>query len=50
MRMMSLLNAGERDADEWMALFKSADPRFHLEGITTPRGSNLTIIEVVWTG
>ena len=48
--MMSLLNAGERDAGEWVALFKSADPRFHLEGITTSRGSNLTTIEVLWMG
>ena len=48
--MMSFFNAGERDADEWMALFKSADPRFHLKGFTTPKGSILTIIEVVWTG
>ena len=50
MRMMSLLNAGERDAGEWMALFKNADPRFHMESITTSGGSNLAIIEVVWTG
>lgn len=50
MHMLSLLNARERDSDDWADLFNHAHPKFQLKSITTPRGSNLSVIEVVWTG
>lgn len=48
--MLSLLNARERDGDDWADFFNHAHPKFQLKSITTPRGSNLSVIEVVWTG
>ena len=50
MHMLSFLNAGERDSDDWADLYSRADPKSHLKSIATPRGSNLSIIEVVWLG
>ena len=48
--MLALFNAGERDSDDWVDLFNRADPRFQLVNIRTPKGSNLSIIEVIWAG
>ena len=46
--MLSILNARERDADEWRWLFEEADPRFTFLGVKRPKGSDLAIIEAVW--
>ena len=48
--MKQLLNAKERAAEDWIALFAAADPRFKLKGMRVPDGSQLAIIEVVWEG
>ncbi|KAI1407126.1 S-adenosyl-L-methionine-dependent methyltransferase [Hypoxylon sp. FL1857] len=41
-------NSKERDADEWAALLKAADPRLRLGRITCSPGSILSVIEAVW--
>ena len=48
--MLSILNARERDADEWRSLFAEADPRFKFQGVKQPKGSNLAIMEAIWNG
>ena len=48
--MLSLHNSRERDQDEWVQLFKDADPRFGEISIRVPEGSALAIIEAVWKG
>ena len=48
--MLSILNAHERDADEWGSLFAEADPRFDFQGVKRLNGSNLAIIEAIWNG
>ena len=48
LNMLSILNARERDADEWRALIAEADPRFKFQGVKRPHGSNLAIIEAIW--
>jgi hypothetical protein len=46
--MLQLLNAKERDDDDWLELFKMADPRFKYLGHTTPNGSRMSIMTAVW--
>ena len=46
--MLSILNARERDADEWRLLFAEADPRFGFQGVKRSNGSDLSIMEAVW--
>ena len=48
LNMLSILNARERDADEWRWLFKEADPRFVFLGVKRSKGSNLAIMEAIW--
>lgn len=50
LNMLSILNARERDADEWRSLFAEADPRFEFQGVKRPSGSNLAIMEAIWNG
>lgn len=46
--MLSILNARERDADEWRSLFEEADPCFDFQGVKRSPGSNLSIMEAIW--
>ncbi|KAL6712852.1 hypothetical protein ACLMJK_009564 [Lecanora helva] len=46
--MLSILNARERDIDEWELLFRDADPRFEFQGVKRSEGSNLAIMEAIW--
>ena len=46
--MLSILNARERDADEWQSLFKEADPRFRFLGVKRSKGSSFAIMEAIW--
>jgi hypothetical protein len=48
--MLAILNGRERDSDEWQSLFKRTDSRFQFVGITEPEGSQLVMIEAVWSG
>lgn len=48
--MLAVHNSKERDADDWAALFKAADPGFDLVGIVSPPGFRQSVIEVVWRG
>lgn len=48
MAMKQLLNAKERNADDWIELFRKADPRFRLVQIKKPNLSKLSIIEFCW--
>ena len=50
MLMLSLCNANERDRDDWEALFKEADDRFHLISVHVFKGSSLGVIEARWQG
>jgi len=46
--MLAILNARERDFEDWQHLFQQADSRFDFLGLTKPRGANLAIIEARW--
>ena len=48
--MLTLLNAQERSAAEFEALFTAADPRFRFVGVTRPKGCRMSIVEAVWEG
>ena len=48
--MLTLLNAQERSATEFRALFASASPAFRFNGVTRPKGCRMSIIEAVWEG
>ena len=45
-QVMTCCNARERTAAEFEALFKAADPRFHLVEVHITPGSSLSILEV----
>ena len=46
--MLELLNARERDEDDYTGLFKQADPRFKFLGARTSEGCRMHIMEAVW--
>ena len=48
--MLTLLNAQERSATEFRALFAAASPGFRFNGVTRPKGCRMSIIEAVWEG
>lgn len=48
--MLTLLNAQERSAAEFRALFAAASPGFRFDGVTRPKGCRMSIIEAVWEG
>lgn len=48
--MLTLLNAQERSATEFRALFAAASPGFRFVGVTRPKGCRMSIIEAVWEG
>jgi hypothetical protein len=48
--MMELMNAREREAQDWASLFQRADVRFELIGTTQPPTSSLSLIEFRWKG
>lgn len=48
--MLTLLNAQERSATEFRALFAAASPGFRFGGVTRPKGCRMSIIEAVWEG
>ena len=50
LNMLSILNARERDADDWRGFIAEADSRFEFQGVKRPHGSNLAIIEAIWNG
>lgn len=50
MIMLTLFNAREREAADWIELFKKADPRFSNAKIWTPEGAAMAIIEIAWEG
>ncbi|KAJ8131015.1 hypothetical protein O1611_g2611 [Lasiodiplodia mahajangana] len=48
--MSSIQNAKERELAEWIELFRRADERFEFEGVTTPPGSQLSLLVATWKG
>ncbi|TQN68224.1 Chlorophenol O-methyltransferase [Colletotrichum shisoi] len=48
MVMLAVLNAQERDEDEYRELFKAADERYVFKGVMRPKGCRMSIIEAVW--
>ena len=47
--MKHVFNARERGAGDWAALIAKVDSRLQIRDIISPRGSLLSIIEVVMT-
>ncbi|KAF2711448.1 S-adenosyl-L-methionine-dependent methyltransferase [Pleomassaria siparia CBS 279.74] len=50
MGMLQLLNAQQREQDEWSELFCRADPRYRYLGAKKPAGAIRWIIEAEWEG
>lgn len=48
--MQMLLNARQRELDEWRELFVRADSRFSFRRAHQPPRGRLWIMEVVWQG
>jgi len=48
--MLQLLNAQQREQDEWPELFCRADPRYRYLGAKKPAGAIRWIIEAEWEG
>ena len=48
--MMAFHNAKERSIEEFVALFKEADPQFQYVGFKRPEGSILAFIEFAFGG
>jgi hypothetical protein len=48
--MLQLLNAQEREQDEWPALSSRADPRYRYLGAKKPAGAIRWIIQAEWEG
>ncbi|GKT62234.1 O-methyltransferase [Colletotrichum tofieldiae] len=48
MVMLAVLNAQERNEDEYRELFKAADERYVFKGVMRPKGCRMSIIEAVW--
>lgn len=46
--MQMCANAQERSQDDWEALLAAADKRFHIESISSPEHSALSIIQVIF--
>jgi hypothetical protein len=46
--MLQLLNARERDEEQWKELVEKADPRFRWVGVRRFEGSALAVMEVRW--
>ena len=44
--MWAILNAGERDMEQWEALFRRADPRLKLVHVEKPAGSALSVMDL----
>ncbi|KAJ4147764.1 hypothetical protein LMH87_002270 [Akanthomyces muscarius] len=48
MIMLTLLNAQEREENEFKALFAAADPRFRFRGVMRAQGCRMSVVEAVW--
>ncbi|EGR46686.1 uncharacterized protein TRIREDRAFT_65711 [Trichoderma reesei QM6a] len=48
MIMGALLNAQERDEQEFRELFEAADPRFKFKGVQRVEGCKMSVVEAVW--
>lgn len=48
--MLTLLNARERSAGEFEALFREVGEGFRFLGVTRPEGCRMSIVEAVWEG
>ncbi|KAI0548226.1 S-adenosyl-L-methionine-dependent methyltransferase [Xylaria curta] len=48
--MQQLLNAQQREMQDWLNLFRRADPKFKFIGARQPPGAIRWIIEAEWTG
>lgn len=48
--MLQLLNAQQREQDEWPELFRRADARYRYVGAKKPAGGIRWIIEAIWEG
>lgn len=48
LNMGAIFNSRERTLSDWNKLLVEADARFVLKGVTRPKGSALSLMEVVW--
>lgn len=46
--MLVTVNAREREAGDWEALFTAADPRYKFLGVKLPAKARLWLIEAEW--
>lgn len=46
--MKSFTNSLEREASDWEALFRDADPGFYFLGLTVAPGSRDAVIQAEW--
>jgi len=46
LQMMSMVGGSERTELQWCGLIKSAHPHLHVRDIRTPKGSQLSVLEV----
>ena len=47
--MRQVLNAKEREVEDWHALVQSVDPRLHIAAIRRPEGSQASVIEIAYS-
>lgn len=46
--MSSIQNARERELEDWKRLFRKANSRLQFQGVTSPPGSNHSLLVAVW--
>lgn len=50
MLMMTLFNSRERELDDWINLFKEADPRFQFIGVEKMEVGTMSVLTFIWEG
>lgn len=45
--MLQIHNSGERNIEDWEAIYKEADPRLRVERVHLPFGSQMSVMELV---
>jgi hypothetical protein len=49
LQMVTMFHAKERSLNDWKALFTEADRRLTLQSVTTPAGSEMSVMELTLT-
>lgn len=48
--MMQIHSSGERNIEDWEAIYTKADPRFRVKSVHLPFGSQMSVMELVLDG